>query len=283
MDSNSYKASVLTEALPYIKKYIGKTIVIKYGGNAMIDPILKDSVISDIVLLAMIGVKIVLVHGGGPEITEAMSTFGIESKFIDGLRYTDDKSMEIIQMVLCGKTNKNLVAEICKKGGNAVGLSGLDAGMAACNILDEKYGNVGEIKEFNTDILTDLLIKGYIPVVSTVGYLEGEGEALNINADTFASRLSVALKADKLMLLTDVCGVLRDFKDAQSLIPAIHVEEVPTLIEEGIIKGGMIPKVDCCVYAVKNGVKQTTIQNGMKEHSILVELLSDSGSGTMFY
>ncbi len=281
-DNSVNTATVLTEALPYIKKYIGKTIVIKYGGNAMIDENQKKSIASDIVLLSMIGVKIVLVHGGGPDINQLLNKLNIETKFIDGLRYTDDESMEIIQMVLCGKTNKNLVSDIVNKGGNAIGLSGVDCGMTSCRVLDDKYGNVGEIESFNTEILEDLLEKNYIPVVSSVGHTK-EGKTLNINADTFASRLSVALKADKLMLLTDVCGVLRDFNDKSSLIPAIKVSEVPKLIKEGIISGGMIPKIDCCTYAVRNGVKQTTIQNGMKEHSILVELLSDSGSGTLFY
>lgn len=279
-DEDLKRASVLTEALPYMQKYIGKTVVIKYGGNAMINEELKRSIISDIVLLHFVGVKVVLVHGGGPDINNVLDELHIKSEFIDGLRYTTDEAMDAIQMVLCGKTNKNLVSLIGQAGVKAVGLSGLDGNMVKADKMD-KYGNVGSITDVDTEIVVDLLDKGYVPVISSVAFGEN-GQSLNTNADTFASKISIALKADHLMLLTDVNGVLRDPKDESTLISTIKVSEVPKLIKDGIISGGMIPKIECCTLAVRHGVKQTTIQNGTKKHSILLELLSDSGIGTLF-
>ncbi|OON95188.1 MAG: acetylglutamate kinase [Candidatus Epulonipiscioides saccharophilum] len=274
------RAEVLTEALPYIRKYIGKIIVIKYGGNAMLSQDLKESIVSDIVLLNMVGVKVVLVHGGGPDINDLLSKLGKESKFIDGLRYTDDEDIEYIQMVLCGKTNKELVSLIGKTGAKAVGISGLDATLATA-VKMPKYGNVGDITDVDPTLIKDLLLKNYIPVVSSIAF--SEQGSLNINADLFAAKLSIVLEADHFMLLTDVKGVLRDKNNEDSLIKEIKVSQVPELIEDGIISGGMIPKVDCCTLAARNGVKQTTIQKGTLKHSILIELLSDEGSGTMFY
>lgn len=279
-DEDLKRASVLTEALPYMQKYIGKTVVIKYGGNAMINEELKRSIISDIVLLHFVGVKVVLVHGGGPDINSVLDELHIKSEFIDGLRHTTDEAMEAIQMVLCGKTNKNLVSLIGEAGVKAVGLSGLDGNMVKADKM-EKYGNVGDITDVDTELVVDLLDKGYIPVISSVAFGD-HGNSLNTNADTFASKISIALKADHLMLLTDVNGVLRDPKDESTLISTIKVSEVPKLIKDGVISGGMIPKIECCTLAVRHGVKQTTIQNGTKKHSILLELLSDSGIGTLF-
>ncbi len=280
MQEQLNRASVLTEALPYIKKYSGKTAVIKYGGNAMLNENLKRSILSDIVLLWYVGVKVVLVHGGGPDINEMLGKLEIESKFIDGLRYTSDEAIDVIQMVLCGKTNKDLVKILNEVGGNAVGVSGIDANLAK-GIKLEKYGNVGEITDMDVSFVQDLIDKNYIPVVSSVA-TAGE-TSLNVNADTFAAKLSGALKADHFMLLTDVNGVMRDPKDETTLIPEINIDDIPKLVDDGIISGGMIPKIECCTLAVKSGVKQTTIQNGAKEHSILIELLSDEGSGTLFY
>ncbi len=280
MQEQLNRASVLTEALPYIKKYSGKTVVIKYGGNAMLNENLKRSILSDIVLLWYVGVKVVLVHGGGPDINEMLGKLEIESKFIDGLRYTSDEAIDVIQMVLCGKTNKDLVKILNEVGGNAVGVSGIDANLAK-GIKLEKYGNVGEVTDMDVSFVQDLIDKNYIPVVSSVA-TAGE-TSLNVNADTFAAKLSGALKADHFMLLTDVNGVMLDPKDETTLIPEINIDDIPKLVEDGIISGGMIPKIECCTLAVKSGVKQTTIQNGTKEHSILIELLSDDGSGTLFY
>lgn len=274
------KAQILTEALPYIKKYIGKIVVVKYGGNAMLSQELKETIVSDIVLLNMVGVKVVLVHGGGPDINALLNKIGKESKFIDGLRYTDDEDIDYIQMVLCGKTNKELVSLIGKAGAKAVGISGLDGTLAIATKL-EKYGNVGEVTKVDPTIIHDLLDKNYIPVVSSIAFSK-EG-SLNVNADLFASKLSIILKADHFMLLTDVKGVMRDKDDESTLIKEIKVSQVPGLVKEGVISGGMIPKVDCCTLAVRNGVKQTTIQKGTLKHSILLELLSDEGSGTLFY
>ncbi|OOB80606.1 MAG: acetylglutamate kinase [Epulopiscium sp. Nuni2H_MBin003] len=273
-------AQILTEALPYIKKYIGKIVVIKYGGNAMLSQELKESIVSDIVLLNMIGVKVVLVHGGGPDINTLLDKIGKKSTFIDGLRYTDDEDIEYIQMVLCGKTNKELVSLIGKAGASAVGLSGLDANITRATKM-EKYGNVGDITNVDPTLINDLLDKHYIPVISSIASSK-EG-SLNVNADLFAAKLSIVLQADHFMLLTDVKGVMRDKADDTTLIKEIQVSRVPSLVQEGIISGGMIPKVDCCTLAVRNGVKQTTIQDGTTKHSILLELLSDEGSGTLFY
>ena len=279
-------AEVLVEALPYIQEYAGKIIVVKYGGNAMIIEDLKQAVIEDIVLLNLVGIKVVLVHGGGPEISEMLKKIGKESKFVKGLRYTDRETMDIVQMILCGKVNKNLVSLFEKAGGRAVGLGGMDGGLfKAIRLVDPdgtEYGYVGDVKEVNEKVVLDVLNEGFIPVVSSVAAGMDEETNYNINADTAAEKLAVALKAKKLILLTDVCGLMRDPKDDSTLIPRLKVSEVPALIKEGVISGGMIPKVDCCVEAVRQGVERANIQDGRVPHSILVELLSDDGVGTMF-
>ena len=279
-------AEVLVEALPYIQEYAGKIIVVKYGGNAMINEDLKQAVIEDIVLLNLVGIKVVLVHGGGPEISEMLKKTGKESKFVKGLRYTDRETMDIVQMILCGKVNKNLVSLFEKAGGRAVGLGGMDGGLfKAIQLVDPdgtEYGYVGDIKEVNEKVVLDVLNEGFIPVVSSVAAGMDEETNYNINADTAAEKLAVALKAKKLILLTDVCGLMRDPKDDSTVIPRLKVSEVPALIKEGVISGGMIPKVDCCVEAVRQGVERANIQDGRVPHSILVELLSDDGVGTMF-
>ena len=279
-------AEVLVEALPYIQEYAGKIIVVKYGGNAMINEDLKQAVIEDIVLLNLVGIKVVLVHGGGPEISEMLKKIGKESKFVKGLRYTDRETMDIVQMILCGKVNKNLVSLFEKAGGRAVGLGGMAGGLfKAIRLVDPdgtEYGYVGDVKEVNEKVVLDVLNEGFIPVVSSVAAGMDEETNYNINADTAAEKLAVALKAKKLILLTDVCGLMRDPKDDSTLIPRLKVSEVPALIKEGVISGGMIPKVDCCVEAVRQGVERANIQDGRVPHSILVELLSDDGVGTMF-
>lgn len=279
-------AEVLVEALPYIQEYAGKIIVVKYGGNAMINEDLKQAVIEDIVLLNLVGIKVVLVHGGGPEISEMLKKIGKESKFVKGLRYTDRETMDIVQMILCGKVNKNLVSLFEKAGGRAVGLGGMDGGLfKAIRLVDPdgtEYGYVGDVKEVNEKVVLDVLNEGFIPVVSSVAAGMDEETNYNINADTAAEKLAVALKAKKLILLTDVCGLMRDPKDDSTLIPRLKVSEVPALIKEGVISGGMIPKVDCCVEAVRQGVERANIQDGRVPHSILVELLSNDGVGTMF-
>ena len=279
-------AEVLVEALPYIQEYAGKIIVVKYGGNAMINEDLKQAEIEDIVLLNLVGIKVVLVHGGGPEISEMLKKIGKESKFVKGLRYTDRETMDIVQMILCGKVNKNLVSLFEKAGGRAVGLGGMDGGLfKAIRLVDPdgtEYGYVGDVKEVNEKVVLDVLNEGFIPVVSSVAAGMDEETNYNINADTAAEKLAVALKAKKLILLTDVCGLMRDPKDDSTLIPRLKVSEVPALIKEGVISGGMIPKVDCCVEAVRQGVERANIQDGRVPHSILVELLSDDGVGTMF-
>ena len=279
-------AEVLVEALPYIQEYAGKIIVVKYGGNAMINEDLKQAVIEDIVLLNLVGIKVVLVHGGGPEISEMLKKIGKESKFVKGLRYTDRETMDIVQMILCGKVNKNLVSLFEKAGGRAVGLGGMDGGLfKAIRLVDPdgtEYGYVGDVKEVNEKVVLDVLNEGFIPVVSSVAAGMDEETNYNINADTAAEKLAVALKAKKLILLTDVCGLMRDPKDDSTLIPRLKVSEVSALIKEGVISGGMIPKVDCCVEAVRQGVERANIQDGRVPHSILVELLSDDGVGTMF-
>lgn len=281
------KAGILVEALPYIQDYTGKIIVVKYGGNAMINEELKAAVIQDIVLLNLVGIKVVLVHGGGPEISEMLKKIGKESRFVKGLRYTDEETMDIVQMILCGKVNKNLVSLLDKAGGRGIGLSGMDGGLfKAVRLVDPDgtdYGCVGEIKEVSAKIVMDTLEKGYIPVVSSVAEGMDEDTSYNINADTAAEKLAVALKAKKLILLTDIMGLMRDPKDDSTLIPELKVSEVPALIKEGIITGGMIPKVDCCVEAVRQGVERANIQDGRVPHSILIELLSSDGVGTMFH
>ncbi|MEQ2442243.1 acetylglutamate kinase [Pseudoflavonifractor sp. CLA-AP-H29] len=280
-DTHVERAKVLAEALPYIQKYYGKTVVVKYGGNAMISDELRHAVISDIILLHLVGVHVVVVHGGGPEISDMLKKIGKESHFVDGLRYTDRETMDVVQQVLCGKVNKNLTAMINHMGGRAIGLCGLDAGLLMARQLNEKYGLVGEITHVNPAIVNDSLNDGYIPVISTVAQGEDAETAYNINADTAAAKLAVALKAEKLILLTDVRGLLRDPHDEDTLLPVVELSQVPGLVKDGVITGGMIPKVDCCVEAVRSGVKSTIILDGRIPHSILIELLSDEGVGTM--
>ena len=279
--SHVERAQVLAEALPYIQKYYGKTIVVKYGGNAMISEELRRAVISDIILLHLVGIRVVVVHGGGPEISAMLKKIGKESRFVDGLRYTDEETMEVVQQVLCGKVNKDLVATLNRMGGRALGLCGMDAGLFQARKLSERYGLVGEIIQVDPSIVEDALADGYIPVVSTVAQgVDGE-TAYNINADTAAAKLAVALHAEKLILLTDVRGLLRDPKNEETLIHVVELPEVPGLVKDGIIQGGMIPKVDCCVEAVRSGVERTHILDGRIPHSILIEMLSDEGIGTM--
>ena len=280
-DSHLERAKVLAEALPYIRQYNGKTIVVKYGGNAMVSEQLRHAVISDIVLLHLVGIRVVVVHGGGPEISAMLKKIGKESKFVDGLRYTDPETMDIVQQVLCGKVNKDLVATLNRTGGRALGLCGMDGGMLKARLLDEKYGLVGEITQVTPDPVVDALENGYIPVVSTVAQGEDADTAYNINADTAAAKLAVALGAEKLILLTDVRGLLMDPKDESTLIHQVHMSQIPVLIKDGIISGGMIPKLDCAVEAVRSGVKSTVMLDGRIAHSILIELLSDEGIGTM--
>ena len=279
--SHVERAQVLAEALPYIQKYSGKTVVVKYGGNAMISEALRKAVISDIILLHLVGIQVVVVHGGGPEISAMLKKIGKESRFVDGLRYTDEETMEVVQQVLCGKVNKDLVATLNRMGGRALGLCGMDAGLFQARKLSERYGLVGEITQVDPSIVEDALADGYIPVVSTVAQgVDGE-TAYNINADTAAAKLAVALHAEKLILLTDVRGLLRDPKNEETLIHVVELPEVPGLVKDGIIQGGMIPKVDCCVEAVRSGVERTHILDGRMPHSILIEMLSDEGIGTM--
>ena len=275
------RAKVLAEALPYIQKYYGKTVVVKYGGNAMISDELRQAVISDIILLHLVGIRVVVVHGGGPEITEMLNKIGKESKFVDGLRYTDEETMEVVQQVLCGKVNKNLVATLNRMGGKAIGLCGMDAGLFQAKKLDEKYGLVGEITAVEPQLVVDALKDGYIPVVSTVAQGIDDENAYNINADTAAAKLATALKAEKLILLTDVRGLMMDPKNDNTLLPVVRLSQVPGLVQDGVIKGGMIPKVECCVEAVRSGVENAIILDGRIPHSILIELLSDEGIGTM--
>ena len=279
--NESDRARVLAEALPYIKKYNGKTIVVKYGGNAMISEELRHAVISDIVLLDLVGIRVVVVHGGGPEISAMLKKLGKESRFVDGLRYTDGETMEVVQQVLCGRVNKDLVATLNRTGGRALGLCGLDGGMLRARQLDEKYGLVGEITGVDPRPVEDALERGYIPVVSTVAQGEDAEASYNINADTAAAKLAVALGAEKLVLLTDVRGLLRDPADESTLLHQVHMSQIPGLIKDGIISGGMIPKLDCAVEAVRSGVRSTVILDGRIPHSILIELLSDEGIGTM--
>ncbi len=281
MSSMIERAEVLAEALPYIQKYSGKTVVVKYGGNAMVSPELRDAVISDLILLSLVGIRVAVVHGGGPEITDMLKKLDIPSKFVDGLRYTDEATMDVVQQVLCGKVNKDLVARINRQGGRALGLCGMDAGLFQAVQLDGKYGLVGEIKAVDPDVVVDALDLGYIPVVSTVAMGTDGNPAYNINADTAAAKLAVALKAEKLLLLTDVRGLLRDPADESTLIQSVRASEIPGLIKDGVVKGGMIPKIDCAVEAVRSGVTSAVILDGRIPHSVLIELLSDQGAGTM--
>lgn len=279
--SHVERAEVLAEALPYIQKYSGKTVVVKYGGNAMISDELRRAVISDVILLNLVGIRVVVVHGGGPEINDMLRKIGKEAVFVDGLRYTDRETMDVVQQVLCGKVNKDLVSTLNRMGGRAIGLCGLDAGLFQAKVLSEKYGLVGEITQVDPTSVVDCLERGYIPVISTVAQGVDAETAYNINADTAAAKLATALHAEKLILLTDVRGLLRDPKDESTLLPVVQLSQVPGLVKGGVITGGMIPKVDCCVEAVRSGVKSTIILDGRIAHSILIELLSDEGIGTM--
>ena len=278
--SNSERAEVLTAALPYIKKYSGKTVVIKYGGNAMINEELKQQVMEDIALLWLIGVKVVLIHGGGPEISETMKKLGKQSQFVGGLRVTDKETVDIVQMVLAGKVNKTLVNLLQMKGGHAVGLSGIDGGILEACMKDENLGYVGEITKIRTQPITDLLEKNYIPVISTIAS-DRQGNTFNINGDTAAACIAGALGAERLIMMTDIAGLLMDKDDPSTLIPAVTVSEAKKLFDTGVISGGMIPKVDCCIEAIEKGVKHVVIMDGRVPHSILMELLTDEGAGTM--
>ena len=278
--TNQQRAEVLVQALPYIQKYSGKTVVVKYGGNAMVNETLKMQVMEDIVLLRLVGVRVVLVHGGGPEISELMDRLGKKPEFVDGLRVTDAETVDIVQMVLAGKVNKSLVGLLGAKGGKAVGLSGIDGRMIEAKRKDARLGFVGEVARVNAAPVTDLLDRGYIPVISTVGCGK-DGEVYNINGDTAAACVAGALGAERLILMTDIAGVLRDPKDPSTLIPEITVRQAAELFAEGVISGGMIPKVECCIRAIAEGVKKAIIMDGRVPHSILMELLTDEGAGTM--
>lgn len=278
--TNAQRAEVLTQALPYIKKYNNKIVVVKYGGNAMINEELKQQVMEDIVLLWLIGVKVVLVHGGGPEITETLAKIGKKTEFVEGLRVTDKETVDVVQMVLAGKINKSLVNLLESKGGNAMGISGIDGSMIEAKVKDERLGFVGSITNVNVTPITDLLHHGYIPVVSTVG-CDKEGNVYNINADTAAAYIAGALNAERLITMTDIAGVLKDKDDPNSIIPNIDIKGAVKLFEDGTISGGMIPKVECCIDAIHRGVKKVIIMDGRVPHSLLIETLTDEGAGTM--
>jgi acetylglutamate kinase len=280
--TNMQRAEVLVQALPYIRKYNGKIIVVKYGGNAMINEQLKQQVMEDMVLLHLVGVKVVLVHGGGPEITETMAKLGKQTQFVDGLRVTDKETVDIVQMVLAGKINKTLVNLLEMKGGKAMGISGMDGGLISAKMRDERLGYVGTVTGINAEPIFDLLEKGYIPVVSTLG-CDKEGNTYNINGDTAAACIAGALGAERLIMMTDIAGILRDKDDASTLIPSVSVEQACQLYKDGIISGGMIPKVDCCIDAITRGVKKVIIMDGRVPHAILMETLTDEGAGTMVY
>ena len=281
--SNFEKAQILVHALPYIQKYFNKVVVIKYGGNAMVSEELKHAVMQDVVLLSLVGIKVVLVHGGGPEITETLNAMGMESRFVNGLRYTDAQTAQVVQMVLSGKINKTLVSLLRQHGGKALGLCGMDDGMILSHKLQSEpdLGFVGEIVSVNPEPILDCLEKGYIPVIATVGADEN-GQVYNINADTAAARIAAELGAENVILMTDIRGLLRDRNDENTLIPIVNVSEVPYLKRQGVIQGGMIPKIDCCVEAVRRGVSRAFIIDGRIPHAILIEMLSDEGIGTMF-
>ena len=281
MLSNLERANILVEALPYIQQYTGKIVVVKYGGNAMIDENLKQAVMRDIVLLSLVGVKPVLVHGGGPEISQMLKRVGKSSEFVDGLRVTDAETAEIVQMVLAGKINKSLVALIQNIGGQAMGLAGMDGGLLKATTLDDRLGFVGEIEDVNAQPILDLLDRGYIPVVSTVGF-DADNNVYNINADTAASRIASKLGAEIMVAMTDIAGLMRDKDDPDSLISLATLEDVKNLIADGSISGGMIPKVACCTDAVEQGVKKAVIIDGRIPHAILMEMFTDAGIGTMF-
>lgn len=284
--SHSDRAQVLVEALPYIQCYNKKTVVVKYGGNAMISDDLRKAVISDIILLKLVGINVVVIHGGGPEISAMLKKTGKESRFVNGLRYTDEETMDIVQMVLCGKVNKDLVATLNRSGGSAVGLCGLDGGMLKAVRRTEDgvdYGLVGDIVEVDPKPIEDAIAGGFIPVISTVAQGIDAETSYNVNADTAAAKIATALRAEKLILLTDIRGLLRDKNDESTLISRIHPSDVPRLMKEGVIAGGMIPKIDCCVEAVRSGVSRTHILDGRIPHSILIEVLSHAGIGTMIW
>ena len=278
--SNAERAQILTQALPYIRRYNGKIVVVKYGGNAMVNAMLKHQVMEDIVLLSLIGVKTVLVHGGGPEISETMQRLGKKAEFVDGLRVTDQETVDIVQMVLAGKINKTLVNLLQMNGGKAMGISGMDGRLIEARIKDERLGYVGDVVHVNIEPVTDLLEKGYIPVISTIG-CDRDGNTYNINGDTAAAHIAGALGAERLIMLTDIAGILRDRDDPASLIPAITIDEARQLRADGVISGGMIPKVECCIDAIHRGVKNAIIMDGRIPHSILMEILTDEGAGTM--
>jgi len=278
--SNAQRAQVLTEALPHIKRYTGKIVVVKYGGNAMVNEQIKQQVMEDIVLLWLIGVKIVLVHGGGPEISELMNKLGKKPEFVDGLRVTDKETVDIVQMVLAGKVNKTLVNLLEMKGGKAMGISGMDGCLIESKVKDERLGYVGEITKIHISPVEDLLEKGYIPVISTLG-CDKQGNAYNINGDTAAAYIAGALNAERLIMMTDIAGLLRDKDDPSTLIPNVTIDEANELKKTGVISGGMIPKIDCCIEAIQAGVQNVIIMDGRVPHSILMELLTDEGAGTM--
>ena len=278
---NESKAHILAEALPHIQKYRKKIIVVKYGGNAMINDELKEAVMNDLVLLTTVGIQVVLVHGGGPAINKTLDKIGVESKFVDGLRVTDKETVDVVQMVLAGKVNKDLVCQIGNLGGHAIGLSGMEGNMIKCKPLDDEHGFVGEIVETNMDVIKEVLANSFIPVVSTIGYDE-QGNCYNINADTVAAQIAGDLKAEALISMTDIVGLLRDVNDESTKIQKVFISDIPALIADGIIKGGMIPKIDSMTQAIRNGCTKAFIIDGRVPHSILMELLTDEGLGTMF-
>ncbi len=281
MTTKEEQAKVLIQAMPYIQKYQNKILVIKYGGNAMINEELKSSVMGDLVLLKLVGIKIILVHGGGPEINEMLKKVGKESKFVNGLRYTDEETVEIVRMVLAGKVNKSLVNHLENIGGKAIGLCGLDGHMLKCEKQSEDLGFVGKVTSVDTSVIEDCLDKGYIPVISTIGY-DDDGNIYNVNADTVASVIAGAIGAESLILMTDIKGLLEDKDDENTLIKKVYVSDIPSYVKQGIISGGMIPKIECCKEAIRRGVNRVFITDGRVNHSILLELLSDEGMGTMF-
>ena len=278
--SNAQRAHVLTQALPYIRQYSGKIVVVKYGGNAMVNEELKHQVMEDIVLLWLIGIRVVLVHGGGPEISELMDRLGKKPEFVGGLRVTDRETVDIVQMVLAGKVNKGLVTLLERNGGNAVGLSGMDGKLIEARMKNAALGYVGSITKINIKPVMDLLERGYIPVISTIG-CDSEGNAYNINGDTAAAWIAGALGAERLIMMTDIAGILRDPKDPVTLIPELTIPEATELFRQNVISGGMIPKVECCIDAIHMGVKKVIIMDGRVPHAILMELLTDEGAGTM--
>ena len=281
MIGKEQQAEFLLEAMPYIEKYQNKVLVIKYGGNAMLGDDFKWSVMRDLTLLRFVGIKVVLVHGGGPEISQTLKRMGVESRFVGGLRYTDEETAEVVRMVLAGKVNKSLVHMLGAMGAKSIGLCGIDGNMLLCEKESEELGFVGKITDVRTEVIEDALNAGYLPVISTVGYDEA-GNIYNVDADTAASAIAGALKAESLILMTDIKGLLKDKDDEESLIKKVYVSDIPSLVKDGIISGGMIPKVNCCKDAIRRGVNRVFITDGRVKHSILLELLSDEGSGTMF-